>query len=52
VISTTYTIAADGKSITCHLCGRTSHNPNDVREKFCGCCCVFHGEASEVRLHE
>jgi hypothetical protein len=25
-------------SITCPRCGRTSHNPNDVREGYCGAC--------------
>ena len=32
-------------SITCPRCGRTSHNPNDVRERYCGACHVFHGDA-------
>jgi hypothetical protein len=39
-----YTISPDGHSITCHTCGRTSHNLNDVRERFCGNCHVFHDE--------
>jgi ribosomal protein L37E len=38
----TFTIADDGQSITCHACGRTSHNPNDVKERYCGHCNVFH----------
>lgn len=25
-------------SITCPVCGRTSWNPNDVREGYCGHC--------------
>lgn len=25
-------------SFTCPKCGRTSHNPNDVREGYCGAC--------------
>ena len=25
-------------SYTCPLCGRTSYNPNDVREQYCGAC--------------
>ena len=37
-----FSIAPDGKSITCHVCGMTSHNPNDVRYKYCGMCHVFH----------
>lgn len=36
-----YTIAPDDASITCHRCGRTSHNPNDVRERYCGACHAF-----------
>lgn len=38
----TFTIAPDGKIITCHLCGLTSHNTRDVQEKYCGHCKVFH----------
>jgi hypothetical protein len=37
-----YTISADRKSITCLICGLTSHNPNDVREVYCGKCHRFH----------
>lgn len=25
-------------SFTCPVCGRTSHNPNDVTEQWCGAC--------------
>jgi ribosomal protein L37E len=45
--SPTYSIAADGLSITCHLCGRKSSYSRDVQERFCGCCGIFHGEDSE-----
>jgi transposase len=27
-----------GPTITCPVCGKTSHNPNDVREGYCGYC--------------
>lgn len=37
-----YTIAGDGRSITCRRCGRTSHNPSDVLHRYCGSCHVFH----------
>jgi ribosomal protein L37E len=37
-----FTIAPDGKSITCQKCGRTSHNLNDVKEKYCGFCHKWH----------
>jgi predicted RNA-binding Zn-ribbon protein involved in translation (DUF1610 family) len=36
-----FTVAADGKSIACHACGLTSHNPNDVAQRYCGACKVF-----------
>jgi ribosomal protein S27E len=29
-------------SIKCHICGKTSYNPNDVKNKYCGYCKVFH----------
>jgi uncharacterized OB-fold protein len=31
--------------ITCLTCGRTSFNPTDVEQKYCGHCHVFHEEA-------
>jgi hypothetical protein len=39
---TSYAIA--GRSITCRLCGLTSHNPNDIRERYCGRCHIFHDD--------
>jgi len=33
---------ADGKSITCFRCGKTSYNDNDVQKRYCGFCHVFH----------
>ena len=44
-----YTIASDGKSITCHRCGKTSYNRNDVAERYCGQCHAFHDDVDEVR---
>lgn len=29
-------------SITCPKCGRTSHNPNDVEQRYCGACHEYH----------
>lgn len=29
---------------TCPRCGRTSHNPNDIREGYCGNCHDWTGE--------
>jgi hypothetical protein len=31
-------------SITCPRCGMTSHNANDVRERYCGNCHLFHDD--------
>ncbi len=36
-----FTIAADGKSITCLACRQTSYNPNDVAQRYCGNCKIF-----------
>ena len=36
-----FTISADGKSITCHTCGHTSYNLNDVAQRYCGACKLF-----------
>ncbi len=37
-----YSIAEDGASITCCICGFASVDPRDVREKYCPVCRVFH----------
>ena len=41
------------ESITCPRCGMTSHNPNDVREGYCGNCHDWtsprHGVRDEFR---
>lgn len=29
-------------SITCPRCGRTTYNPNDIRERYCGHCHAWH----------
>jgi hypothetical protein len=41
-----YSIAPDGKSITCQRCGLTSHNLHDVEHRYCGHCHVFHDDCS------
>lgn len=38
----TYRIGEDGKSITCLKCFKTSYHPEDVMERYCGACHVFH----------
>jgi hypothetical protein len=40
-----YTIASDGRWITCHTCGKTSYNINDVSARYCGHCKRFHDDA-------
>lgn len=30
-------------SITCVRCCMTSHNPNDIEQRYCAVCHVFHG---------
>ena len=37
-----FVIPADGRSITCQRCGRTSYNAGDVENRYCGFCHVFH----------
>lgn len=32
---------------TCPKCRKVSHNPDDVREKYCGACHLFFGETKE-----
>jgi hypothetical protein len=34
-------LMADREPFTCPFCGTVSHNPNDVRERYCGRCHVF-----------
>jgi hypothetical protein len=42
----TYSLAKDGKSIHCWLCGRTSYSMGDVQHLYCGCCQQFHAMLS------
>lgn len=42
-----YVISKDGKSIKCLNCGMTSHNPIDVRDRYCGNCHIFHERKKE-----
>ncbi len=35
--------------IMCLTCGRVSSNPNDVAEKYCGYCHVFHENRARFR---
>jgi len=38
----TYEIIENGRAIRCLLCGRVSHNANDVLYLYCGNCHRFH----------
>jgi hypothetical protein len=41
----TFTLSVDGRvSITCKRCKRTSYNLNDVEQRYCGYCHVFHDD--------
>jgi hypothetical protein len=45
-----YAISADGKRITCGRCGLTSHNPNDVAQRYCGNCKIFHDDPHQAEF--
>lgn len=47
----TYTIAADGKAITCHRCGMTSHHPEDVALHYCAECHRFHDDVQTIDFY-
>lgn len=34
-------------NITCRLCSMTSYHPEDVRQRYCGYCHLFHGTLSQ-----
>lgn len=38
-------------SITCPRCGATSHNPEDVRQHYCGACHQFHGDVAMIAFY-
>lgn len=39
----------DSGGFTCPVCGRTSHNPNDVREGYCGNCHDWTGTPARAK---
>jgi len=47
----TYEIVTDekGTRIRCLICGRTSWHPEDVRNRYCGACKVFHEDLELAR---
>lgn len=42
-----FEILNHGKAIKCLLCNRISHNPNDIRQRYCGNCHTFHDNFSD-----
>lgn len=38
------TDSCEAESITCHTCNLTSYNVNDIINKYCGHCHVFHDD--------
>ena len=43
----TFTIQTDAygnRWIRCLRCGMGSYNPNDIEQKYCGACHIFHAE--------
>jgi hypothetical protein len=36
------------QSITCPVCGKTSHNTNDVQHRYCGFCHKFHDQFTDA----
>ncbi len=46
----TYALSESEKTgqeqIMCLNCGRVSHNPNDVANKYCGHCHIFHEDTA------
>ncbi len=45
-MTTPFTIAPDGSSITCHRCRKTSYNPSDIHFRYCGYCHQFFESAN------
>lgn len=45
-----FTIAEDGKSITCHACNRTSYSLEDVKQHYCGHCLKFHDAPTDEEM--
>ncbi|WP_233854149.1 hypothetical protein [Paraburkholderia sp. HD33-4] len=38
------------RGIRCRLCGRISWNPNDVEQRYCGACHVFHDDRAHASM--
>jgi hypothetical protein len=46
----TYFISADHESIICLRCGEKSYNANDVAQRYCGNCKIFHDDFERDRM--
>ena len=40
-----YEVGPNGAWIRCLICNMTSYNPNDVAQRYCGNCHLFHTDA-------
>lgn len=45
-----FVILEEGKAIRCQTCGLTSWHPEDVKNRYCGKCHVFHEDAEIVAV--
>lgn len=43
-----FLISDDRKTITCGICGMTSHHPDDVSAHYCGKCKIFHDDEARI----
>lgn len=43
-MSKSYTISLSGRTITCNRCGLSSHNKNDISNKYCNYCHIYHND--------
>lgn len=46
----TYEILEAGAAIRCHACGRVSHHPRDVKQRYCGHCHRFHDRQAPMLI--
>ena len=43
-MSDTYQLVDGERAIRCLKCGTTSHNPGDIRDRYCGFCRMLHDD--------
>lgn len=44
IIDRSYKVSNDKEYIICYYCGMISYNHNDVTNKYCGNCNIFHDD--------